>query len=307
MKKRKTLFFDCETENSGRELEMTPQEFVRLFQYAWNDGPVHMTTDYDEMLALLREADFVVGHNIISFDLTAVFGYDSIEPLHMAQNRKVIDTFYLANLITPAPSKFTRRNGSTATETTSPVGHDMGWLSLDNLCHQFGLEGKLGDLRELARKHNPPKTRNGDLDYGLIPLDDPEFLEYAEQDVVAVRELYHYLVQKLKEQEYPGEYVWREMEVLSATVGQMHRNGILVDQEFANQQIEEQEHRREGLLKWLVENYDFPTEGKAPWSTAAGKEATLKELADFGFTPEYTPQWERTPTRAPKLGDGELP
>lgn len=303
---KKYLFFDIESYRVGRELELGPRKFVRLFQYAWNDAPVQTTTDYDEMLTLLRSADFVVGHNIISFDLTALFGYDSIEPLYMAMNRKVIDTYYLAHLLRPAPERYQRRNGAWVVEREDPVGHAKGWLSLDNLCFQFDLGGKLGDLNELAKKYNPPKTKVSELEYGLIDLDDPEFLAYAEQDVIAVRHLYHFLVNEIREQDYPGDYIWREMELLSATVGQMHRNGILVDQEYANARVQEQEVEKAETLKFLVEKYDFPTAGKAPWASSEGKEATLRALADFGFTPENTPEWERTPKGAPKLGGRDL-
>lgn len=303
---KKTLFFDIEGYSAGTQLNYTPREYVRLFQYAWGDGPVKMTTDYGEMLSIIRSADYVVGHNIISYDLTAIFGYDSIEPLYMAMERKVVCTFYLAQLLTPAPPFYKMRNGRRAVETTDPVGHAMSWLSLDNLCYQFNLEGKLGDLKELAKKYQPEGTKVADYEYGLIDLNDPDFKAYAEQDVIAVRSLYKYLLEQVKIQEYPGEYIWREMELLSATVGQMHRNGILVNQEYANERIQEQEVEKEKTLAWLVENYDFPTEGRAPWSTTAGKEATLRALADFGFTPENTPEWERTPKGAPKLGGKDL-
>lgn len=303
---KRTLYFDIESYSIGREIELGPRTFVRLFQYAWDDGPVQMTTDYDEMLEIVRAADYVVGHSIISFDLTALFGYDSIEPLYMAMNRKVIDTFYLANLLTPAPTRFTKRNGQRVVESSDPVGHTKAWLGLDNLCFQFGLEGKLGSLQELAKKYNPPKTKVADLEYGLIPLDDPDFLAYAEQDVIAGRSLYCYLVEQIKRQGYDGQYIWREMELMSATVGQMHRNGILIDQGYANKRIQEQEKQKEATLAWLVENYDFPTSGKAPWSSGPGKEATLRALADYGFTPENTPEWEMTPTGAPKLGGKDL-
>src|SRR5690606_6869207 len=102
------------------------------------------------------------------------------------------------------------------------------WLSLENLCYQFKLPGKFGNLAELAKKHNPPKTLRKDLDFGLIPLDDPEFLEYAEQDVVAARGAYYYLLDQLKEQEYSGEYVWREM-IVWAINAQITKNGVTVD------------------------------------------------------------------------------
>lgn len=302
----KMLFFDVETYSAGRELELGPRKFVRLFQYAWGDGEVQTTTNYDEMLSIIRSAKWVVGHNIISFDLTALFGYKSIEPLEMAMEKKVLDTYYLANLLHPAPEKYRRRNGSFAAEGSDPVGHAMSWLSLDNLCYQFGLPGKLGDLTELAKKHNPPKTAAKNLEYGLIPLDDPEFIGYAKQDIEALRDLYKKLAYLIVVQDYSRDYIWREMELLSATVGQMHRNGILVDQEYAEKRIKDQEVVKAETLQWLVDNYDFPTTGKAPWSSGPGKEATIRALADYGFTPENTPEWELTPKGAPKLGGKDL-
>lgn len=303
---KKLLYFDIESYSAGREIELGPRKFVRLFQYAWGDGEVQTTTDYDEMLEIIRSARWVVGHNIISFDLTALFGYDSIEPLHMAMEKKVIDTYYLANLLTPAPERYRRRNGGIAAEGSDPVGHAMAWLSLDNLCYQFNLPGKLGDLTELAKKYNPKGTTVKALEYGLIPLDDPEFEAYAKQDIEALRYLYKYLTDQIAAQDYSRDYIWREMELLSATVGQMHRNGILVDQEYAASRIKAQEEQREKTLQWLVDNYDFPTTGKAPWNSGPGKEATLRALADYGFTPENTPEWERTPKGAPKLGGKDL-
>jgi len=304
------VFFDSETRSARTEYGMAPHEFVRLFQYAINDGPVelieiHSESDLERVRNILRAADYNVSHNGISSDLSWIFGIDSVEPLYMAMDRKVIDTFYLANLLKPAPYSFTRENGSVSTASSKPVEHAMGWLSLANLCFQFGLEGKLGNLKELAKPYQLAGTKVADYEYGLIPLDDPEFRAYAEQDVIAVRNLYKYLLNEIRVQDYPGEYIWREMELISATVGQMSRNGILVNQEYANKRVAEMESRREEVMKWLVEKYDFPVEGKSPWASAKGKDAIVSALADYGITPE-TVDWPRTPTGALKLGGEEL-
>lgn len=299
-------FLDLETHNASTEYGMTPREFIRMGQYAINDGPVTLTTDYDEILEVARSADYLITHNGISSDMLWLFGQDSTEALHMAMDRRVIDTWYVANLLFPAPQRFKMRSGRVAVETTKPVEHARSWLSLDNLCFQFDLPGKIGNLTELAKKHNPPGTKRDDLEYGLIPVDDPDFLAYAEQDVVALRELFRYLMNQIKEQDYDREYIWREMALMAATCGQMQLNGILVNQEYAIPRIEAQEKEKAETLKFLVDTYDFPTEGKSPWSSNLGKEATLKALADFGFTPENTPEWELTPKGAPKLGGEDL-
>lgn len=297
------LYLDTETHNAGKQFDMTPQEFVRLFQYAWNDGPVMMFSDYDEAVRLVREADYVVGHNISAFDLPTLFGVDSLEPLHMAQQGKVIDTFVIASLVTPAPYSYTTRSGHTFYDAEKP-GTALKWLGLDNLCFQFGLPGKLGDLSDLAKKYNPPKTKKDDLDYGIIPLDDPEFLEYAEQDVIAVRHLWKYLQSKIKELEYDGKYIWRELE-LAAIMARMSNNGIKIDTEWAEERVNSMAETREEIMAWLVEEYDFPTTGKSPWASAKGKEVILKVLADYGITEATRPDWKRTATGNISLG-GEV-
>lgn len=302
------LHFDTETLNAGTEYNHTPEEHFRLGQYAWNDGPVEKTTGYEQFCDIVRSADVVSGHNIISYDLSVLFGQDSLEALTMAMDGRVIDTFYLAHLVTPAPVSFVDRNGRrhTLTPSQSPIGHAKSWLALDNLAFQFGLPGKIGDLKALAKKYNPPKTLVTNLDYSLIPLDDPEFLEYADGDVIAQRALHNYLMEKVEEQGYDMDYILREMELLSATVGQMSRNGILVDTDYATQEIEKQEAQKRDLMNWLEFEYDFPTEGKAPWSSSAGKTVILEILAGYGIDENTRPDWPRTPTGALKLGGDDL-
>lgn len=304
------VFADIESHNSGREYGMKPHEFVRLVQWAINDGPVqlkeiHTEQDLEEFRNILRAADYVVFHNGIAFDLPVIFGVDSLEPLHMAQNRKVLDSFYLAHLLTPAPTTYVDAKGHRYTDAAKPE-NAMRWLSLANLCYQFGLPGKFGSLKDLAKPYQPEGTKVADYDYSLISLDDPDFRFYAEQDVIAVRALFQYLMSERKRQNYSGEYLWREMEVLSATVGRMTRNGILVNQEYANARIAEMAEERDRVMKWLVEEYDFPQEGKAPWATAKGKGTILNVMDDFGIRFEDTPDWPRTPTGAPKMGGSEL-
>lgn len=303
---KRYFYGDIESFSVGRQYDMSPREFFRLGQFAINDGPVILTEDYDYFMKELRASDYIIFHNGISFDMSVLFGYDSIEPLQMAMGRRVIDTYYLANLLNPVPQSYRMRSGRYAVESSDPVGHAKSWLSLDNQCYNLGLPGKIGDLKEIAKRYNPPGTKVADLEYGLIDVNDPEFREYSEQDVIALRVLFKRLMQIRQEQNYSGEYIWRYMEILSATVGQMHRNGIKANVEYAQGRIQEQEKQKSETMAMLVEKYDFPTEGKAPWSSAKGKEATLKVLADYGFTPENTPEWEETPKGAPKLGGKDL-
>lgn len=292
------LYLDTESENVGKEYSMSPQEFFRLGQYAWNDGEVVITKDYDEIIDVIRKADYVVGHNIINFDLRVLFGQDSLEPLQMALDEKIIDTFVLASLVTPAPYSYTNSKGHTFYNASAPE-QAKKWLSLDNLCYQFGIEGKFADLAELAKKHNPPKTLRKDLDFGLIPLDDPEFLEYADQDVIANRSLAKHLFKEVKEQHYNGSYIWREMLVWSINA-QITKNGVKVDIQEAQDRVEELAKERDEIMEWLVGKFGFPTTGKQPWKSAAGKQAILDALKMYGITPNDE-KWTKTAKGAPSF------
>src|SRR5690242_5787142 len=91
---------------------MTPREFFRLGQYAWGrEGEVVLTTDYDEMIAMIRKARLVIGHNIHQFDLSVLFGKDSLEPLEMALNKRVLDTYTWASVVMPTPDVWVAEDG----------------------------------------------------------------------------------------------------------------------------------------------------------------------------------------------------
>lgn len=283
---------------------MPAEEFVRVMQYSWGQGKVQFCYDVEEMREIIRSADYLVGHNIISADLGWVFGQDSTEPYYLARERKVLDTFVIASMVYPAPYKYTNSKGQDIYGASAPE-RAMRFLSLDNLCFQLGVPGKFGDLKELAKKFNPPKTLVRDLDFSLIPLDDPEFVEYMVQDVVSVRGLLPKLQEQAKSQEYSGEAIWFELEVASI-MAQMSRNGILVDQEWGEKRVEEQAARKEEVLSWLVEEYGMPTTGKSPWASTEGKNVIFKVLEDFGITEKNNPDWERTATGNLSLGGDAL-
>ena len=191
------------------------------------------------------------------------------------------------------------RHGRTVYDGAKPE-RAKSWLALDEQAFQLGVEGKFGDLKELAKKHNPPKTKVADLDFGLIPLDDPEFLEYARQDIIALRQVYHALLARLKAQNYSGEYVWREMLVWSINA-QITRNGVLVNTEEAQARVDELAAERDRIMDWLVADFDMPTDTKMPWKSNAGKGAILKALDTFGIRPEGNDSWTRTASGAPSF------
>lgn len=293
------LHFDIESNNAGRQYGMSPREFFRLGQYAWNDGDVVLTEDYDEMIDAIRQADYVVGHNVIAFDLSVLFGVDSIEPLQMALDKKIIDSFVMASLVNPAPYRYVNKDGREVFDAAKPE-RAMRWLSLDEQAHQLGVPGKMGNLKELAKKYQPEGTLVADYDYGLIPLDDPDFLAYARQDVVATRHIFKRLLEMQRQQNYSGEYIWREM-IVNSINAQISRNGVLVNTAEAQARVDELAREREEIMDWLVRDFDMPTNSKQPWKTNAGKGAIIKAFESFGIVPESNDTWGRTTSGAPSF------
>lgn len=296
---KRYVFADIESHNAGKQYGMSPREFFRLGQWAVNDGDVNLTTDYDEFMSVLESADYLVFHNGISFDLSVLYGVESMRPLELAIERKIIDTFVLASLVNPAPYSYVNKDGRTVFDGAKPE-RAKKWLSLDEQAHQLGVEGKLGNLKELAARHNPKGTKVADLDYSLIPLDDEDFLAYARQDVIATRHVYHRLVEMLKRQNYSGEYVWRELLVWSINA-QITRNGVLVNTAEAQARVDELTAERDKIMDWLVSDFDMPTNSKQPWKSNAGKGAILKAFDSFGIHPEDNPTWPRTAGGAPSF------
>ena len=294
----KTLFLDIETHNAGREYDMPLEDFFRLGQYGWGwNGDIVLTTDLADVLAQMEEADLIVAHNGLGFDFRVLLGNSAIDYAHQ---RKLLDTFVLGNLVFPAPDTFTMRNGHRQSQGDSPSG-TMKWLSLDNLCFQLNVGGKEGDLKALARMHNPPKTKTEDLDFSLIPVDDPDFLAYARQDIVSLRDVTRDILNARPMQEYD----WRD-HMRTAIDAQMTINGILLDRDLAQARVDELAAKRGELLTRLSADYDFPTTGKMPWRSSVGKDAIFKILSDNGITLFTRPNWKRSEkTGVPSLG-GEV-
>lgn len=242
-----------------------------------------LTTDLDELRDVIRSADTVIGHNIHAFDLTAVFGKDSIEPLEMARAGKVFDTWVHATLYAPAPRMYTDRKGKTRLAASPEQA--MSWYSLDNLANQFGVAGKSHDLKALA------KTYGG---FGAIPTDDPDFRAYLVQDVTASREVAKKL---LKLGPFEG-YAKRE-QLNAAIDAQNSRNGWRVDVDRARARVAELDAIRDRYMAMLTEKFGLPTEGKAPLRSNAGKAAVLAALESVGITEKDLP---KTGTGAPSLG-----
>jgi DNA polymerase-1 len=294
MKPGRTLTFDIESHERNKMYTMKPEEFVRLIGYAWDDGEVVLTTDLEELKQAMLLARFIVGHNIHDFDLRAVWGLDSNVPMRLADEGKVYDTWTHAILVHPAPSTYTNRHGKPA-RAREPE-EMKAWFGLDEQAHQLGVPGKTHSLDELALEFAdqsiPKKDKARQKDgYGKIPIDDERYRDYLVGDVNASR----HVARELLKLGPLDAYAKREQRIASRLAA-MQSAGWRVDVEKATARRDELLDRKADTMAWLVEKYDFPTEGKQPWRSKVGKSAIMKALADAGITPQSRPNWLATKT-----------
>lgn len=286
-----TLIFDIETHSADLIYTMTPRQFVRIAGYKWaGDDEVQVTTDLMELRDLIYSADFVIGHNIHSFDLPAVFGLDSLEPVHLADEGRIFDTWTHAALCNPCPPKYTDRHGRAALGTT--VEQAARWFSLDEQAHQLGVMGKTHDLKALAREFGDPSlkgTAKVNDGFGKIPLDDPRYLDYLAGDVIASEVVARMLLARMP----LTAYAMREQKI-EARKQVISSRGFRIDVAGARKRAADLEQRKAELVTRLAADYGFPATGKKPWATDAGKTAILAILADHGITSETRPKWTRT-------------
>lgn len=277
------LTFDVETYDSSDLWNVPPETFVRLIGYSFNGGPVTLTTSLDEIRDAIRGADLVIGHNIHAFDLTAVFGQDSTEPLRLARQGKVLDTWVHATLANPAPFMYTDRKGRK--RLAAKPEQAKTWFSLDQQAFNLGVVGKTMDLKELAKEFGG---------FHRIPVDDRRFREYLEQDV---KMTWLIAVALLKKMPLDG-YAKRE-QLNAAIDAQNSRNGWRIDEGKAQSRVAELQAINDKFMEMLVTKYGLPSEGKAPLRTKAGKAALLAVLESVGITKEMLP---KTPKGQPSLG-----
>jgi DNA polymerase-1 len=230
---------------------------------------VTITTDPDELMAALEEADETWGHNTYGFDGLAMAWYHGLD--WKAWCAKSWDTDPLARYDFPPRS---REHGS------------ADQYDLDHVAQRYGLAGKLtGDegLAALKRKYKG---------YDRIPVDDPAYRAYLTQDVVASRDVAKVLRRAL------NDYTRREHQLLYYT-GQMTLNGFHVNRPLLEARIKDGEDRKRTALQKLNNTYGIPLgktvlKGRAPnkrevWepyksplATKEGKAALVDAFAKLG-------------------------
>lgn len=263
--------FDVETADKGSLWSYGPG-FNRLAGYSLarpgaSGAAVVTTTDFDHVQSFVTDpCGYVIeGHNILGYDLLALqreFG--RIDTLKLALDGRLRDTMLLARLDDPPLSRNER-----------PVT----FYDLDTVCERYGVEGKHGDLKAMAKKWGG---------YDKIPTDDPEYDEYLRADVVAAREL--------GEQLPMTDYALREHKVAGVAANVM-LTGFRVDNGLLPMRAKEELEKKAQALRTLAEEFGVvstSTGGKPAktLNTDAGRLSLARAFKRLGVTK----QPPRTPT-----------
>jgi len=300
MAEQNWLIIDIETHAGDLMYDMPPEQFFRLGGYlAPGTDDVRITTSLSEMRERIEAADLVIGHNIIEFDLPALFGRDSLVPMHLADAGKIFDTYVYSVLVNPAPYVYTDYTGKRRLADTPAKAR--AWHGLNQVAHTLGVSGKVDSATELALEWGDPslpkaeRIRDG---FGKIPLDDPRFVAYLIGDVRASEAVARAMLRR-----WPMTPYARRDQRVEARAARISANGFRVDIAEAERQVAEQDARKAALLASLAP-YGFPTGGAMPWRTNAGKAAVWALLAAHGVTPGT--DWPRTKGGALSLAGDAL-
>lgn len=271
------LGFDLEGASADRLYGETHDggPFVRLLGAQGDGGPV-IESDPGELVPALEAADAVYGHNIFRFDIPALARHCGAD--YDALAAKAWDTAILERLVDPPGAKHATK---------------AGYYGLDQVAHRYGHEGKVNDLRELARKHagDEPGTPAEKTDRGFerIPVDDPEYREYLAGDLAATQFVQRSVFRRVTNWDYAA----REMKI-AAFQNRMSFNGWRVDRGDLARRVEREDERRAAAVKRLSEDYGVPlvkADGKpslSPWATDAGRAALESAFSVLGA--RYVPR-----------------
>lgn len=195
--------FDLETGDAAGMYATDDPDFVRLAAYSVNGAEPVTTTDIaGELIPLLERADRIVGHNVVQFDLAALRRLYGLDDEALIKAGRVRDTLILSRL--------------------AAEGADLEH-GLDAVAERCGVDGKLLKDGESALK--ALKKQYGGFD--KIPVDNPEYVAYALQDVRANVAVYNQMLPAALEA-VSAEYLQREHEKMHA-LSIVESHGIRVD------------------------------------------------------------------------------
>lgn len=268
-----TITLDLET-GSVDDLFRHGPEFIRLVGWDLGRQMVLIDVDPKALIEDIQASDgWVIGHNVINFDLIALARHTNLNILDLARKNRIIDTKLLAFLADPPLSR-------------TKEGEIERMFSLDNTGLRYLGEGKVKDivtgksvLKELAKEYGG---------FDKIPQDHPKYIEYLKQDVAVTRDLAKVIP--------ITDYAIREHKI-NTICSVISIEGFKVDNDLLEQRIVEGEEKRLTILNSL-QGYGLPgpETTKAPHRTKAGVQAIDVAFSELGV------MLPRTKTGRPALG-----
>lgn len=280
--------------------------FVRLvgWKTVGSSEAVNVSTDPDDLINAMLEADGVTMHNGIDFDVMALAAGDL--DLYERLCARMFDTLLTERHLDPVPAK----------------GAPRGYYALARCAERHEVSGKdtvdfqgkleivrriLGDkeadkkakAREAARARAlrlgaeyHPENEFVVLDvlkdiydgYDKIPQDDPDYIRYLHKDVTAQEGLF--LAQSRVLGSHTREsrvYLRREHRVQTAT-GMITIAGLRVDVPLTTARHQEGQARLADSTLMLARKYGMPTDGKKPHTSLKGKVAFREAILATGIS-----------------------
>ena len=264
---------DLETADSAT-LHTYGAGFVRLAGYVTGDGSIGMSTDIQTFTDRIAHCDLLTAHNGMDFDLVALARYHGLDLWHLAERGAVADTLLIARQLDPPPAR--------------AKGRKTRRYDLDALGERFGLGGKTGSLKDLAKRFGG---------YDEIPTGDPDYREYLRRDVELQAGVYAALDAQLTDAD--RAYLYREHKV-AALAAQLGLNGFRVDETLLAERVKAGDDRKAATLERIAAEYDVPLTDakgrrmKSPLATDAGKHALETAFTDMGVLPDHLPRTAKT-------------
>lgn len=253
-----TVVFDLETGDADVVQVTDDPDFVRLAAYSVNGAEPVATTDIaGELIPLLERADTIVGHNIVQYDLPILQRLYGLDDKALIEDGRVHDTLVLSRL---------------AAGGDTNLGYGLGAVA-----ERCGVDGKL--LRDGESALKALAKQCGGFD--KIPVDNPEYVEYALQDVRANVAVYAKMLPAALEA-VSEDYLQREHEKMHA-LSVVESHGIRVDTAKVEEFLAEEAAVVSEIRAGLVSTVGIPDKGKKPWMTDKGKQAIADYLDSFGI------------------------
>lgn len=235
----KPLAFDLETKGVEHLFARDP-DFVRIAHSTEGSGVQHI-------LDAVASGRPIAAHNGFGFDFHAL----GIDVAACADAGLLIDTMTLGLLDRPPMGRLNARR----------TMKDYGAASL---AERYGIPGKTGDIKAMAKKHGG---------FDAIPLDDEEYNTYCRADADIVEAMLGLIPM--------SDYAKREMRLMGRLAAGITGSGFRVDVPLLESRIAEGESRRAGYLEEL-RHLGLPEGGRSPQSTKEGKAAIVAAFQALG-------------------------